>query len=113
MDIQGLDESQFGMFHEHEQDDLRYIWNMTADRNPNRFISYLSPSQKDALTRWAVERASYSAKQLITALEKFTKYMKSAYKDKNSTYPYLKANDYQTPFRGFKKNTSTRTLLRY
>lgn len=82
IDIQGFDESQFGIFNEIERDDLLRIWE--SDRNPNRFISLLSPDQKMRVAQWAANRTAYPISDLIAALEKFVKHLKTvSYK----TYP--------------------------
>lgn len=87
VDIQGFNDSQFGIFDEHEHEQLLYLWNSIALNNPNKFISFLSPEQKHRVGIWAVERTSYSIDELISSLEKFTKFLK---KSSKVTYPKKK-----------------------
>lgn len=84
IDVQGFDESQFAIFNENERDALSAIWNNVAARNPNKFISCLSPVQKEKLALWVCARTSYETADLIKGLEKFTKYLKSV---KGGIYP--------------------------
>lgn len=84
IDLQGFDESQFGIFDESDRVLLTRIWEINALRNPNTFIAMLSPEQKQKLTMWAIERTSYNVPDIITAMEKFVKYLKTV---KYRTYP--------------------------
>lgn len=84
IDLQGFDESQFGIFDDAELTDLMRIWQDYAERNPNRFIAYLSPDQKQKMALWAAERTSYSIDELIGALERFVKFLK---KSSSKRYP--------------------------
>lgn len=77
VDLQGFNDSHFRIFPESEYDELVRLWNTDAKRNPNKFISFLSPSQKDIVTEWAIERTPYLTVDLIIALENFTKYLKT------------------------------------
>ena len=84
VDIQGFNDTHFGIFHQDERKDLMNIWINQARRNPNQFISFLSPAQKTILTEWAIQRASYNTVQLIEVLEKFTTFLKSS---SSTVYP--------------------------
>jgi len=84
IDIQGFDETQFGIFDERDQMQLLDIWQTIANRDVRKFISALSPTQKEQLAMWASRRTTYEVKELTTALEKFTKFLKNASYD---TYP--------------------------
>jgi len=88
IDIQGFDESQFGIFDESDIPQLIFIWEELSKRDINMFIKALSPIQKQQLTLWATSRSSYSVNELIIALEKFLKYLKKYY-SKHKTYPKI------------------------
>lgn len=85
-DIQGFNETFFGIFAEDDRQELLSIWNNQAKRNPNAFISILSPAQKRIVTEWAVQRASYNTVQLIEVLEKFVAALK---KSSSAVYPEI------------------------
>lgn len=87
IDLLGFNETQFVIFDHNEQQQLLEIWVNIANKNINTFISHLSPEQKKQLTIWLCSRTSYSTDELINALTKFTKFMKTVnYK----TYPDVK-----------------------
>ena len=86
IDLQGFNESQFGIFGDDEQEQLNILWK-TVHQDPNKFISMLSSEQKQRLALWASERTSYSVDEIIVALEKFTKFLKSASYANHQTYP--------------------------
>lgn len=77
-DIQGFNVTHFGIFNNDERRDLQNIWINQARRNPNQFISLLSPAQKKIVTDWAIQRANYNTVQLIEVLEKFLVFLKSS-----------------------------------
>lgn len=77
VDLHGFNDSHFGIFHEDEQKDLKYIWFHEAKRDLNKFISMLSPAQKKLIAIWAIQRTSYSTVRLIETLEKFTHFLKT------------------------------------
>ena len=52
----------------------------------------LSPEQKNRLGMWAADRTSYNVDDLIVALEKFTKFLKSASYVNHETYPKPQKN---------------------
>lgn len=87
IDIQGFNESQFGIFNDSDQNELLGIWHNLVKEDVNKFISKLSPEQKYRLTLWACSRTSYQVCELISALEKFTKYLKSSAYSKSEFYP--------------------------
>lgn len=77
-DIQGFNDTHFGIFNQDERKDLQNIWINQARRNPNQFISMLSPAQKAIVAEWATQRASYNTVQLIEVLEKFVAFLKTS-----------------------------------
>lgn len=84
VDLQGFNDSHFGIFHQDEQADLIHMWFHEAKRNPNKFISLLSPEQKKLVAVWATQRASYNTVRLIETTEKFTAFLKTL---SSPTYP--------------------------
>lgn len=92
VDLQGFNETQFGIFDDEDRCALYEIWIEKSDKNVNRFIGYLSPTQKLQMALWATSRTSYDVKELITGLEKFTKHLQ------NVTYrKYPKTSSQPTP----------------
>ncbi len=89
IDIQGFNETQFGIFNDSDQEKLLHIWNILVKQDINKFIGKLSPEQKYRLTLWACNRTSYCVYELIGAMEKFTKYLKSSYSNEDF-YPKSK-----------------------
>ncbi|MGL5962211.1 MAG: hypothetical protein ACRCZ0_09715 [Cetobacterium sp.] len=87
IDIQGFNETQFGIFNDADQEKLLDIWNNLVDQDINKFIGKLSPEQKYKLTLWACNRTSYCLHELISAMEKFTKYLKSSAFHNKEYYP--------------------------
>lgn len=83
VDIQGFDDTQFGIFDDIDQPQLLNIWREN-NRDVNKFISALSPLQKDRLSLWAANRTTYQVKDLVLALDKFTKFLRNC---KQETYP--------------------------
>lgn len=92
IDIQGFNETQFGIFNDSDQEKLLYIWNNLVNQDINKFIGKLSPEQKYRLTLWACNRTSYCLQELIGAMEKFTKYLKSSAYSNQEFYPKSKNN---------------------
>lgn len=90
IDIQGFNETQFGIFNNSDQTDLLHIWHKLVNKDINKFISKLSPEQKYRMTLWACHRTSYQLDELIKALEKFTKYLKSSAYSSHDSYPKTK-----------------------
>lgn len=86
VDIQGFDENQFGIFDDNDQTQLLHLWK-EVNRDINKFISALSPIQKDRLSLWAAQRTTYQVKDLISALEKFCKFLKSSSYANQELYP--------------------------
>lgn len=99
VDIQGFDETNFGIFHRDEREELTRMWNREAMRDPNKFISLLSPAQKKLVAVWATGRTSYNAVRLIETLENFIKYLKTL---DSPVYP-AKNGDKKTALKGWKK----------
>jgi hypothetical protein len=87
IDIQGFNETQFGIFNDSDQEKLLHIWKNLVDQDINKFIGKLSPEQKYKLTLWACNRTSYCLHELINAMEKFTKYLKSSAYYNQEFYP--------------------------
>ena len=87
IDIQGFDETQFGIFDDNDQVQLLHLWQNIVNKDAHKFISALSPIQKDRVALWASSRTTYSVKELITALEKFTRFLKSSSYKNQDTYP--------------------------
>lgn len=87
IDIQGFNETQFGIFNDSDQEKLLHIWNNLVNQDINKFIGKLSPEQKYRLTLWACNRTSYCLHELISAMEKFTKYLKSSTYSNQEFYP--------------------------
>lgn len=99
VDIQGFDETQFGIFDDTDQTQLLHVWN-SVNRDVNKFISTLSPIQKDRLSLWAAQRTTYQVKDLVSALEKFCKFLKSSKYANQELYPKpLKRERHSTIFR--------------
>ena len=84
VDVQGFNETHFGVFNENERKDLLLLWDTYAGRNPNRFIALLSPDQKLKLVEWTVDRTEYNVSDVIKALEKFLKMLRRV---NEKTYP--------------------------
>jgi hypothetical protein len=84
VDIQGFNQAHFGIFPEHQQEELTQLWTTMAHENPNKFIALLSPEQKKLIAQWAVERTSFPVVDMISALENFTKFLKQT---NSSHYP--------------------------
>lgn len=100
VDIQGFDETQFGIFDDNDQTQLLHLWNNAANRDVNKFISALSPIQKDRLSLWAAHRTTYQVKDLVSALEKFCKFLKSSSYANQELYPKpLKRERHRTIFK--------------
>jgi hypothetical protein len=78
VDLVAFDESQFGIFNEHERVGLKKMYEQDASSSAVKFLTLLSPDQKQRVALWACERSSYSVPELITALEKFTKCLKTS-----------------------------------
>ena len=95
----GFDETQFGIFDDDEQEQLRYIWHNNAKRDVMRFISILSPAQKQRVAIWAANRTEYSVDELTRALKKFTKFLESPSYANYDIYPKPKRVRSTTMFR--------------
>lgn len=84
IDLRGFNEDHFGIFKEDDQPAIVKLWKDEAKEDVNKFIALLSPNQRDCVSKWAIDRSTYSVPELIHALEKFIKYLKSK---SFSTYP--------------------------
>ena len=56
VEIQGFNDSQFDIFKQEDRKDLTHMWFHEANRNPNKFISLLSPDQKDYVSLWTLRK---------------------------------------------------------
>lgn len=83
----GFDDTQFGIFDDDEQEQLRYIWHNAAKRDAMKFINILSPAQKQRVALWAASRTEYSVNDLIKSLKEFTKFLQSASYANHEIYP--------------------------
>ena len=83
----GFDDTQFGIFDDDEQEELRCIWHNSAERNAMKFINILSPAQKQRVAIWASKRTEYSVEDLVKALKKFTKFLESSSYSNHILYP--------------------------
>ena len=77
IDIQGFNESHFGIFPVEDRNHLSDLWNNKACHNPNIFISLLSHQHKQIIAKWASDRTSFTIKELIDILGKFMKFLKT------------------------------------
>ena len=84
IDFLSFNESHFGIFGDNDKEALLKIFIENAERNPLKFLTFLSPDQKGILSNWACDRITYSRKELIHSLEKFLKFLKSS---KSELYP--------------------------
>lgn len=76
IDLQSFDETQFGVFNEHEQPELVKIFG-ECDRDIVKFLRKLSPCQKQQVAAWACSRSSFDVKTLHESLKKFLKYLET------------------------------------
>ena len=83
----GFDDTQFGIFDDDEQEELRCIWHNNANREAIKFINILSPAQKQRVAIWAANRTQYTVEELVKALKKFTKFLESASYADHLLYP--------------------------
>lgn len=77
VDVQGFNESHFGIFPIEDQQQLLELWNNRAFHNPNKFISLISPHHKELIAKWAADRTTININDLIDVLKKFTKLLES------------------------------------
>jgi len=68
VEIQGFNDSQFYIFKEEDRKDLMHMWYHEANRNPNKFISMLSPDQKDYVSLWALQKVNTPLDEIIQHL---------------------------------------------
>jgi hypothetical protein len=100
----GFDDTQFGIFDDDEQEQLRYIWHTAANRDAMKFVNILSPAQKQRVAIWAAARTEYAVDDLVKALKKFTKFLESASYANHTFYPKLKRGRNTSMFRKKKNN---------
>lgn len=77
VDLQGFDETQFGIFHQDDYQELIHIWFNVVKKNPNKFFSMLSPAQKKDVAAWAVHRTCIPTVSLIETMENFITCLRS------------------------------------
>ncbi len=94
----GFDDTQFGIFNDDEQEQLRYIWHNVAKRDAMKFVNILSPAQKQRVAIWVANRTEYYVDDLVKALKKFTKFLESAYAN-HDIYPKAIRVRHSTMFR--------------
>lgn len=68
IEIQGFDDSQFYIFKDEDRKDLTHMWYHEAGRNPNKFISMLSPEQKDYVSLWTLRKVNTPLNDIIQNL---------------------------------------------
>lgn len=73
VDVQGFNETHFGIFPIEDRPELLDLWDRKSSRNPNTFISLISPQHKQMIAKWAVDRTSFNIKDLIAVLKQFIK----------------------------------------
>ena len=101
VDIQGFNESHFGIFPVEDQKHLVDLWNTQAFHNPNTFISLISPQHKQLIAKWASDRTTFGIKDLIGVLEKFIKLLRGI----KSSFSTVAASGQVTPkkLKGWRK----------
>jgi hypothetical protein len=102
----GFDESQFGIFDDVEQEQLKYIWKTVVKNDVMKFINILSPAQKQRIALWAASRTEYSVEELVSDLKKFTKFLVSASYSNNDIYPKQSSRPKHSVIFKKKKNTN-------
>jgi hypothetical protein len=109
VDVQGFNESHFGIFPVEDQQHLKELWHTQAFQNPNVFISLISPFHKQLIAKWASDRTTYSVKDLIAVLEKFVKLLRGI----KSSFSSVSASGHATPKKrkGWRKVMTKRTAL--
>lgn len=85
MNINSFNESCFLIFAENDREPLKELY--SKSKSMQDFVFHLSPEQSFRLSEWAIEKTAFKREELITALEKFTKYLKKQHKDE---YPVRK-----------------------
>jgi len=77
VDLEAFDASQFGIFNESERVALIKLYEVDCEKSMKKFLALLSPDQKQRIAVWACDKSTFSTDELILALEKFTKYLKT------------------------------------
>ena len=65
VEIQGFNDSQFYIFKDEDRKDLTHMWYHEANRNPNKFMSMLSPDQKDYVSIWTLRKVNTPLDEII------------------------------------------------
>lgn len=76
-DLVAFNESDFGIFSDTERPTLVRIFREDCGGMSTKFLSRLSPDQKKKVVEWTCQRSKYSANELIEALSKFIKFLKT------------------------------------
>lgn len=77
VDLHGFNETHFAIFDDDDRDQLMQLWTTRACKDSRVFVSMLSPQQRRQITLWAISRTRYSLVDIIAAIEKFLKYLKT------------------------------------
>lgn len=75
VDVGSFNDAHFGIFNECEREVLTTLFREKCNSNPFRFLSLLSPEQKQLVTAWSCQRTTFSVEQLKSALKKFLKHL--------------------------------------
>lgn len=116
VEIQGFNDSHFRIFKEEDRKDLTHMWYHEAGQNPNKFISMLSPEQKDYVSFWALRKNNtsideiiqhlfYALKEFQSLAEKYKKHQPKALKPDAPPPPYSLEPLIPTPPPNFKDLT--------
>lgn len=87
VDVGSFNDAHFGIFNECEREVLTTLFKEKCNSNPFRFLSLLSPEQKQFVTSWVCQRTSFSVEQLVSAMKKFLKYLDGV---NYTVYPKIK-----------------------
>ncbi len=87
VDLVSFNESAFGIFNESERPVLIKMFRDECDSSAPKFISLLSPEQKQRVVEFVCQRSSFSVEEIKSALTKFLKYLKNV---SYTTYPHVK-----------------------
>jgi hypothetical protein len=88
VDIGSFNETNCVIFNDVEREPLRKLFVEQCGSSPYRFLSALSPEQKQHVAVWACQRTTFPVDQLISSLKKFTKYLEGV---SYTVYPHVPA----------------------
>lgn len=111
VDIQGFNETHFGIFPDEDQKYLLDLWNNKVDKNPNSFVSLVSPKHKELIAKWAIDRTSFNIQDLIIILQNFINFLKNI----KHSFLTINASGKVTPrkLKGWQKILYTQSKRRY